>query len=618
MSIESIIDQSIIDSSTHSFQLSPNGMYLSYFTVTDNDNSTFIIKTVLEERLQYRFLVAFQCYDYFWTPDSKRLIFIGDYDGKEKLKIGFFDLTEDSPKLTLVKLKNNLNDSSMRLVHIGEKDGDKILYSSNCAEQDRFDLYQYSFKTGTSKLLFKNTIGAQIFYCNENDSLQLIQKIEEGNSRLFWREANNDWRPIYTATFGSKLRVVKVSSDGIVYLLTDDIPYEYTQLIKINVFTGEQQKISGCDTCDIVGVHFVHNSITWIEFDKEADRYLFSETVDKKILTFLNSYYENKSIRIRNFDKKLSRLIVESSCGFSPSQYDLVWVDDSNTNALDIKVRTLFAPKNNLNKVGPRIENISTLAHDGLVIDSTLFLPSDAPMPVPLVVYVHGGPIGARISSKYQPLISVLLQQGFAVYAPNFRGSAGKGRSFRLSGYGQWASGMLDDILCATESIRQDQRIDSDMMAICGISYGGYAALMLSAKTNMYKTCVSVNPPCDLLDTVNNAPRRWLSRRKELVNGFAGTTDETSVGQCLRENSPINNASRIDQPIYIMASTNDARIRISSVTNFVNELRLKNENCKFIEFLDQGHLINDKETTKRILFEISSWFVNNLLNLSSE
>lgn len=67
-----------------------------------------------------------------------------------------------------------------------------------------------------------------------------------------------------------------------------------------------------------------------------------------------------------------------------------------------------------------------------------------------------------------------------------------------------------------------------------------------------------------------------------------------------------------------MASTNDARIRISSVRNFVNELRLKNENCKFIEFLDQGHLINDKETTKRILFEISSWFVNNLLNLSSE
>ena len=71
--------------------------------------------------------------------------------------------------------------------------------------------------------------------------------------------------------------------------------------------------------------------------------------------------------------------------------------------------------------------------------------------PLPLVVYVHGGPFDVRDYWGYDRYVQMLASRGYAVLQVNFRGSGGYGAAFEVAGYRQWGGAMQDDVTDATK-----------------------------------------------------------------------------------------------------------------------------------------------------------------------
>jgi dipeptidyl aminopeptidase/acylaminoacyl peptidase len=123
-------------------------------------------------------------------------------------------------------------------------------------------------------------------------------------------------------------------------------------------------------------------------------------------------------------------------------------------------------------------------SRDGLTLVSYLTLPlaadpsgsGKAKQPVPMVLFVHGGP-WARDGYGGNPYHQWLANRGYAVLSVNFRGSTGFGKAYTAAGDGQWGRKMQDDLLDAVDWAVKAGVTTREQVAIMGGSYGGYATL---------------------------------------------------------------------------------------------------------------------------------------------
>ena len=117
-------------------------------------------------------------------------------------------------------------------------------------------------------------------------------------------------------------------------------------------------------------------------------------------------------------------------------------------------------------------------ASDGMSL-AGVFTRPDGPGPHPLVVFPHGGP-GALSTTDFDERVWALADAGFAVFQPNYRGSAGLGKAFRFAGWG--ADGIRRGLLDVREGTAAllaapDARLAATPPVLFGGSWGGYVAL---------------------------------------------------------------------------------------------------------------------------------------------
>ena len=92
-------------------------------------------------------------------------------------------------------------------------------------------------------------------------------------------------------------------------------------------------------------------------------------------------------------------------------------------------------------------------ARDGLKLDAFLTVPpaadaiSAAPRaPVPLIVYLHGGPF-METDGRYDGIVQLLANRGYGVLQFNYRGSSGRGSAFEASASQVLAGQAVDDVV---------------------------------------------------------------------------------------------------------------------------------------------------------------------------
>lgn len=205
----------------------------------------------------------------------------------------------------------------------------------------------------------------------------------------------------------------------------------------------------------------------------------------------------------------------------------------------------------------------STLVQDsievtGLSIPYLLSIPLSN-IPAPLVVLPHGGPIGVFDTKYYDTITQVLAESGFAVLRVNFRGSGGHSSKLRDAGKKQWGDLMLKDILSATKMVVKRNDIDGSNTCIFGMSYGGYAASMLTIDyPDVFKCGVNVAGVSDinlLLFSPEHSKetRRWHKEH---------TGDVESEYDHLKSISPVYNIERLERPIFIAHGVKDKRVSV--------------------------------------------------------
>jgi len=267
----------------------------------------------------------------------------------------------------------------------------------------------------------------------------------------------------------------------------------------------------------------------------------------------------------------------------SPSHNSDVWVYDLSEKR---SWQVTHSPRGGLNPtsfVEPEI--VAYPGFDGLQIPALWFLPPGATpdSKLPVVLYVHGGPEG-QTRPGWSPIFQYLLAEGFAVLAPNVRGSSGYGRHYLSLDDVRKRMDSVADLKYAAEWLHRQPQIDRAKIAVWGGSYGGF--MVLSAVTtypDLWAAGVDIVGIANMITLLENTS----SYRRKLRAPEYGDLERDY--DFLVEISPIHKAERITAPMIILHGEQDPRVPIDEARQIVASLLARHHPVEYLYFADEGH-----------------------------
>lgn len=221
---------------------------------------------------------------------------------------------------------------------------------------------------------------------------------------------------------------------------------------------------------------------------------------------------------------------------------------------------------------------------DGLKIHAWYLPAASGVSPYPAVVWPHGGPWW-QWYDEWDPYSQSFSQNGFAVLAPNFRGSTGYGAEFRNMDLSDPGGGDLEDVVSGAEWLAKQPEIDKSKIAIMGGSYGGFMTLIaLTKKPEVFAAGVASVPITDWLEMYELSDAEFRDFIEEL---FEGPPEKRE--QLCRDRSPITHISQIKAPVLITCGRHDSRCPIQPVEKFVKKLKEMHHPYEFRVEEKEGH-----------------------------
>ena len=256
-----------------------------------------------------------------------------------------------------------------------------------------------------------------------------------------------------------------------------------------------------------------------------------------------------------------------------------------DATAPDQQPTFLPGPVEPLTLPGTARELVATAA-DGTTIHSWLCLPEGASEqnPAPLLVWIHGGPLGSADGWSWRWNPWLMVARGYAVVQPDFALSTGYGRAFVERGWGRWGLEPYTDLLAAVDATEALPEIDATRTAAMGGSFGGYLANWTAGHTDRFKGIVT-HASLWALDQFGPTTDAYDYWRREM-------TAEMALA-----NSPHRFVDQIRTPLLVIHGDRDYRVPIGE------GLRLWAELCerfqgrdepmphKFLYFPDENHWV---------------------------
>jgi dipeptidyl aminopeptidase/acylaminoacyl peptidase len=201
----------------------------------------------------------------------------------------------------------------------------------------------------------------------------------------------------------------------------------------------------------------------------------------------------------------------------------------------------------------------------------------------PAVVSVHGGPTGQSLNG-FVPAIQYLVNQGYFVIAPNFRGSSGYGKAFQYANRYDWGGGDLQDVVAAAEWLTRTRYVDSRKIAVMGGSYGGYMTMMALTKApDVFAAGVSIVPFVNLFTEFASEDPGL----REYDRFFMGDPEKNKA--LWEDRSPINFVDRIKAPLLLLAGGNDPRDPATEAKQVADAITKRGGTVELKVYEDEGH-----------------------------
>jgi dipeptidyl aminopeptidase/acylaminoacyl peptidase len=260
----------------------------------------------------------------------------------------------------------------------------------------------------------------------------------------------------------------------------------------------------------------------------------------------------------------------------------------------------------------PEPEHVQYPSFDGRQIPALYYAASGAPTRPPCIVFVHGGPEG-QYRPTFQPMVQHLASAGFAVLAPNVRGSSGYGRDYMHLDDVRRRMDSVADLAYAAYWLRDSGRADPGRIAVYGGSYGGFMVLAaLTTYPDLWAAGVDLVGIANFVTFLEHTGP-W---RRHLREAEYGSLEHDR--DFLEEISPINKVERIRAPLLVIHGANDPRVPIGEAEQMVGRLRALGRTVEFIRLEDEGHQIAKLKNKLAIYPRVSAFLRLHLMGEAAD
>lgn len=525
---------------------------------------------------------------YYWSPDSKTILFVNDRGGDENFLLYGIDIASGTQRnLTPFEKTNVEVIGTSRVVK------DRILIGLNNRDPRWHDVYSLDLASGKLTEIMQAD-GYAGFVADEQLNLRYAARPNAGGGIDYFRMMGGkvEAKPVVSTTLeDSDTSPAGFTTDGKTAYWLDSRDRNTSALIAQDVGSGKQTVIAYDPRADLGSVMADPKTgrIQAWSTNYLREEWQASDAGIGRDLAFLKDRLKG-DISVTSRTDADDRWTVVVDPVTAPAS---TWLYDRASKALTQlyvgRPELIGAP---LVAMYPR----EIKSRDGLTLVSYLTLPPGSDpdgdgrpkTPVPMVLFVHGGP-WARDDYGYNSYHQWLANRGYAVLSVNYRGSTGLGKAFTTAGNLQWGRKMHDDLLDAVDWAVAQGVTTKDKVAIMGGSYGGYATLAGVAFTpDAFRCGVDIVGPSNLATLLSTIPPYWEAGRKQMYARMGDPT--TDAGKALlKERSPLFAADRIKVPLLIGQGANDPRVNVAESDQIVRAMQAKSIPVTYVVFPDEGH-----------------------------
>jgi dipeptidyl aminopeptidase/acylaminoacyl peptidase len=281
------------------------------------------------------------------------------------------------------------------------------------------------------------------------------------------------------------------------------------------------------------------------------------------------------------FSKDGSRLLYKHEGPEAPAD---LWVYSLSTKLSKQLTHSMSAALNPADMVKPYL--VRYPSRDGkYTISAWVYMPYDIGRnnTYPAILWIHGGPAGQSMNG-FNPFMQYILNQGYIVVAPNYRGSTGYGKEFEHANYMDMGGGDLQDNLAAMDFIQKTGYVDPKKMIVMGRSYGGYMTMMAVTKApDMWAAGVAIVPFVNWFTEVQNEDPSLQESDKATMG------DPVTNKAVWEDRSPINFVDRIKAPLILIAGGNDPRCPHTEAQQVADAIKKRGGTVQLKIYEDEGH-----------------------------
>ncbi len=479
----------------------------------------------------------------------------------------------------------------------------------------RTELYDVDTVSGKPVKVTQIDVGGMNFLVHKNRALFAYGTDDNLNPIVYGRNAKGQWGKLDPARFGKVFEPFYVASESNTLYAAYSADGGPTQFVQTDLQGGDRKVLASHDfgsTEDILWgpesarTPFAVTISGVFAGQRPAVMYLDDSRwarIHKQLMRQFPQYY----IDFAGMSTDGGRVLVHAYSGRDPGTWALL-------DTADMKLTPLFQslPWIKGDRIGER-RPIRFKNREGTELAGFLTLPPGIePKNLPMVLIPHGGPIGPSDAWTYDPDAAFLASRGYAVLQVNYRGSGGRGMNFERSGFGQFASGMQNDLIDGVRWAIAQGYADKNRVGVYGGSFGGYASLMQPILApDLYKAAIDYVGVYDWTIEFDRADtKRTRSGRSYWAQAIGDREQARAI-------SPVAMIEKFNVPLLIVHGGADRRVPIQNAEALRARLQDAGKPSDWLVYPKEGHGFYT-EAHREVLYQRMQAFFAQHLGGSSE